>query len=277
MKILTLLVILATTAKSNAFFFNSLSRNNWNGLKVKFGLNPFSNNFDALPRTEADAIKEDFTKISGCKDIDSFRGNRYVKDGDHAVVLLYDDQGNIAGIQAGVPDGQENKYPFDGVRPPFIHENGFNYMTAYFVDPSTVCSPDTSDKEYTEIGTNLYIQNGANPEKDSLLIPRDEAEIGNTKWTEGKCFYGMGKHYWYDLRTDTDCESYFPVFLLYNGGKLNGFGWAFTTNLTSPRYEHPKPSQFKSFMSEVPTCLYNVGPIATMHIYMTATPRLNFC
>lgn len=48
-----------------------------------------------------------------------------------------------------------------------------------------------------------------------------------------------GKHFWYDLRVDLDCNKAFPVFLLYNGGELTGFGWTMLTNLTSPRYEHP--------------------------------------
>ena len=48
-----------------------------------------------------------------------------------------------------------------------------------------------------------------------------------------------GKHYWYDVKEDMDCETFFPVFLLYNGGKLNGFGWAMMEDLPSDHYEHP--------------------------------------
>ncbi|KAK6170277.1 hypothetical protein SNE40_018704 [Patella caerulea] len=278
----TFLVILTTVTATNAFFFNLVdyfSRDNWNALRVRFGANPLESNFDSLPRTVADAVKNKFTKISGCEDIASFRGNRYVKDDDYAIVLLYDVQGYIAGMQAGIPDGQENKYPFDGIKPPFINDNGYNYMTAYFVDPSTICKTgrSSSDFEDSGTGTNLYFQNGNNPETNHMLIPRDEAAIGDPKWKKGKCFQGMGVHYWYDARTDTDCNAFFPVFLLYNRGKLNGFGWAFTTDLTSPRYEHPDPSVFKAFITEVPECLYTVGKIATMHIYMTDTPQLNLC
>lgn len=54
-----------------------------------------------------------------------------------------------------------------------------------------------------------------------------------------------GKHYWYNLSDDMDCGDIFPVFLLYNRGKLNGMGWAMTTPIDSPRYEHPPPSSYE--------------------------------
>ena len=38
---------------------------------------------------------------------------------------------------------------------------------------------------------------------------------------------------------DMPCEDAFPMFLLYNNGKLNSFGWAFQTLLNEPIYEHP--------------------------------------
>ena len=35
------------------------------------------------------------------------------------------------------------------------------------------------------------------------------------------------------------CDDFFPAFLLYNGGKLNAFGWATLGYYESDRYEHP--------------------------------------
>ena len=35
------------------------------------------------------------------------------------------------------------------------------------------------------------------------------------------------------------CDDFFPAFLLYNGGKLNAFGWATLGYFESDRYEHP--------------------------------------
>lgn len=54
-----------------------------------------------------------------------------------------------------------------------------------------------------------------------------------------------GKHYWYNISEDLPCTDTFPVFLLYNGGKVNGFGWAFNPNYSnSYRWEHPTRTVF---------------------------------
>lgn len=52
-------------------------------------------------------------------------------------------------------------------------------------------------------------------------------------------FFYLGVHYWYDLHEDMSCDNFFPVFLLYNRNKLNGFGWGIPLRETSPRFEHP--------------------------------------
>ena len=49
----------------------------------------------------------------------------------------------------------------------------------------------------------------------------------------------VGHHYWYNLTSDTSCDDIWPMFLLYNKGELNAFGWAFQELYDSPRYEHP--------------------------------------
>ena len=52
-------------------------------------------------------------------------------------------------------------------------------------------------------------------------------------------------HYWYDISATMDCKQTFPVFLLYNKNRLNGFGWAFNPDYkNSDKWEHPTKSQF---------------------------------
>jgi len=52
-------------------------------------------------------------------------------------------------------------------------------------------------------------------------------------------------HYWYDISKDMSCDDTFPVFLLYNGGRLNGFGWAFNPDIKGTSwFEHPTKDQF---------------------------------
>ncbi|KAL8606084.1 hypothetical protein ACOMHN_044420 [Nucella lapillus] len=75
----------------------------WNGLSVTFGVNPFDPNvFADLPRTVSDANTHGWTKIADCDNNSKFRGVRYVKNNDYAVVLLFDVNGYVAGIQCGV-------------------------------------------------------------------------------------------------------------------------------------------------------------------------------
>ncbi len=52
------------------------------------------------------------------------------------------------------------------------------------------------------------------------------------------------------------CDDSFPVFLLYNSGKLTGFGWAMIADLNNPRVEHPTPDEFKVRMYKT-VCLIN--------------------
>ncbi len=51
-----------------------------------------------------------------------------------------------------------------------------------------------------------------------------------------------GQHYWYNVRKDMSCDEFYPMFLMYNNGKLNAFGWAFKGDFKSNRFEHPKAS-----------------------------------
>jgi hypothetical protein len=55
----------------------------------------------------------------------------------------------------------------------------------------------------------------------------------------------LGVHYWYNTRKDMSCDEFYPVFLLYNGGQLNAFGWAFQAHMTSPHMEHPPKATIK--------------------------------
>ena len=94
----------------------------------------------------------------------------------------------------------------------------------------------------------------------------------------------QGQHYWADmtgpLNADSKGENFVPLFLLYNKGALNGFGFAFNADLPGGRYEHPSISNLASFFTEVPTGLSDptqAGTLSTLHIFMDSTPFTNFC
>lgn len=96
----------------------------------------------------------------------------------------------------------------------------------------------------------------------------------------------MGVHYWADvsgpLGLDFKADNFVPMFLQYNKGKLNGFGWGFNADLKSVanRFEYPTPDVLGSFFKVVPKFMSDptqAGVLTTLHIYLDSTPQLNFC
>ncbi|XP_076104028.1 uncharacterized protein LOC143072809 [Mytilus galloprovincialis] len=280
MKASVLVVVLAFCAiHCNGFLFGQ--DGTWDNLRVTWGINPFgSMNFAAMPLTEADAKSKGFQKISDCGDSSGLHGRRYVKDNDMALILIYDVQGYIAGISAAVSNSLANGWPSTFLKNhPFVLSGNYYHISAYFVDPAIVCTSGRSAAEYKQqgVGTDLYIQNGTDPITNAIKIPHEQSDISSTQWTEGKCFPSMGKHYWFNVRKDMSCDEFWPVFLLYNGGKLNAFGWAMQADLTSPRVEHPPKSTISAFMNPPPDCIYKTGTLSTLHIYLTNNPAIDTC
>ncbi|XP_052098951.1 uncharacterized protein LOC127733677 [Mytilus californianus] len=110
-----------------------------------------------------------------------------------------------------------------------------------------------------------------------IKIPHLQSGITSTHWTKGKCFPTMGLHYWYNVRKNMSCDEFYPMFLLYNDGKLNAFGWGFIADLNSSRLEHPSHAAISAFINPPPVCLFNSGTLSTMHIYLSNNPALNRC
>jgi len=267
------LIILACSVliSTDALFAKA---SDWNGLKVTWGPNPLSGAyFNSLPRTVSDAITGGFVKVSSCNETAAWRGERYVRNNDYSIVLLFDVNGYIAGMQTSLK--QENGWP-TGL--PFVADGDRFTVSAYFVDPSIICKGGRSASDFQSqgTGTGLYIQRTAVPEA-SEQIPRQEPGLMNSLWTKGKCFITMGMHYWYNLSENMDCKDFFPVFLLYNKGELNAFGWALQSNQTSTTFEHPTQSVFGLFMQTPPKCLSTAGTLSTQHIYLTKNELADFC
>jgi len=270
-----LLLLACLVAGSQAFLFGRTPA--WDELRVKFGV-PFVD-FLTQPRTVQDAVKQGFKLEKRCSESNGFFGQRYVKNGDSAVMLLFDKNGYIAGIQAGVPKNLANGFPSRAVRGLFNDKGSEYVITAYFTNPSKICSEGRSTSQFEREGTGsgLYVQTGPNPRTDIMAVPMQEAQVASTKWTKGKCFVGMGQHYWYNTSEDMDCDNFFPMFLLYKSGTLNGFGWAFDADLSSDMFEHPPPALFSMFMDPVPKCLMNRPTrLSTLHVYMS-NPYSVFC
>ena len=266
--IIALILIIAST---EAFLFGGDA---WNDLKVTWGINPFgSNNFVSLPRTEQEAISKGWVREKNCSEVN---GNRYILKGDNSVLLVFARSGLIAGIASQLPKNLPFNFPSAAQQKYFDDEGDHFTITAYFMDPANVCKP-VSGKQST--GDRVVIKS----KKTELNIPLTTSEVSSF-WTLGQCFYTMGVHYWADvtgqLGQSTQADNFLPMFLLYNKGNLNGFGWAFNANLPSPRFEHPTTSVLDKFFKEIPQFFFDpskAGTLSTLHIYLDSTPQLNFC
>jgi len=165
--------------------------------------------------------------------------------------------------------GKYGKYA--GVRQE-VHETGgnFYYLTAYFTDPKKIC--DTKIHRSEDIGDKLVFLAGKEKYVEAPLLSKD---AGGTKWILGSCYYAMGTHYWYDISSDMDCDDIFPVFLLYNKGKLTGWGWATDVHVKSSRVEHPSSKLIWLFFKKetFPKCVPQIDFHSTQHVYFTKVGR----
>ena len=88
--------------------------------------------------------------------------------------------------------------PKNWIGSPFIEEDGSHFLTAYFIDPHRICDP-TNKRDSHLLGNQISIQmtsalmsSGHSPMR-VMTLPLEEKDIAGTKWTKGKCFWGMGK------------------------------------------------------------------------------------
>ncbi|CAF0898530.1 unnamed protein product [Brachionus calyciflorus] len=274
MKFEIILLVALNIALGQCFLFNK-ANGKWNDLKVTWGINPFnSKNFQSLPRTEAEAVSLGWTKEKNCSQVN---GNRYIFNNDNAVLLIFDVRGIIAGIATSIPKGLPFNYPSNKIQPLFNDEGEFYTLSAYFIEPSSVCSGQVA-RQLT--GDRLIIKGN----QKELRVPMEQQNLSGF-WTQGKCFYTMGLHVWADIEgnqidENTPEENFSPIFLLYNSGKLNGFGFAFNADLPSKRFEHPDKNVLNMFFRRTPLFYKDAnktGKLSTLHIYLDKTPRLNFC
>ncbi|CAF3709047.1 unnamed protein product [Rotaria sp. Silwood1] len=183
-------------------------------------------------RSDSGPKWDSFKSTWGPNPLRQFLGQRFIKDNDIALVLIYDIKGSIAGVQLALPVSMAKTkyYKFDTQKMynrATVAGIDSYVLTAYFVDPQTICTSgrDEARLKLEGSGTGLWLQNGPDPIRDSVQSPLYENTVNTTKWVLGSCFPSMGVHYWYDNRLDNKCDEIFPVFLLYNKGKLTGFGW----------------------------------------------------
>ncbi|CAG0897811.1 unnamed protein product [Darwinula stevensoni] len=264
-------------------------------MSVTWGLNPFDPGvFDAMPLRSSDAEAEGWRRVDEAELCDGgqFRGIRYALDGDLAAILIFDQNGIIAGYQTAITVEEStangNTFPFGEksiFRQDVIDDVDVYALTAYFIDPGRICEGRTDEEFETEgTGTGLYLQIGedpTDPDQGHWLQNLFEEDMpNNPEWVFGACFFSMGNHYWLNIASDMDCDDFFPVFLLFNNGKLTAFGWGIHGYYESPRFEHPPSFSLGMFLDPVPNCLVEVTDtigVSTMHIYFNSDPLDLLC
>ncbi|XP_062613121.1 uncharacterized protein LOC134274896 [Saccostrea cucullata] len=242
----------------------------YNSTSPSFNTNPAA--FSQLPLRESDAILEGFTMLTDCTGSVNFIGKRYWRNNDPAVILIYDSQGLIAGLQTGIPDNLSNGYPTRNLKPrPFVQEGNLLFVTAYFMEPSKICASTRTETQLVSegIGTGLYFQNGPDPMSDSVPVPTDETTIQETLWGQGQCLPRLGNQYHFNVRRDMYCEEMAPFYLMYDRGKLVAFAWFFVSDIQSPVFEKIPPTMYSKMFQTVPECLYNMGQVTTLHVFLT--------
>jgi charged multivesicular body protein 7 len=253
----------------------------WTSLKTTWSLNPINLwAFNTLPRDLTGymsnfELRDDQCKVANAK----FVGQRFWYKEDPAVSLLFDTNGIIAGIQTSMLKTEYNPPAYMANRM-YIDDGDYWTLTAYFVDPSTICSTGRTQDQLTSdgTGTGLWLQQGVDPIKNSVSIPLTEDEVKKTDWKFGHCFKTMGNHYWYNVTKDMPGDHYVPNCLLYNKGKLTAFCFAVNAQLTSQRYEHPTSNVLNKFIDPVPDFFFTdpaYKSLSTMHVYFSSHPRLD--
>jgi len=286
-----IVIFLAVASFADAFF--DLTK--WDDLRVTWNINPFKG-FDPLPRqlkidsltklpidpTSEFVFKDDLCATAGGKML----GQRYWSPKDPTVMLLFDKNGFIAGIQATIAKSKFT--PFDYLKDKsYIDDGDFWTLSAYFIDPTFICGKGRNQVEFKETGTGtgLWIQMGPNAVTDSYHVPLQEENIKDpsSKWGHGKCVPTMGQHYWYDVSKNMTSDKFVPNCLLYTKGKLNAFCFATNGNFESSRYDspHPKNTDIAKFVNPLPDFFYTDPTYAvssTIHVYFTRTGHLtNLC
>jgi len=279
MKCLVLLSISLAVASAN---FPTKPTN----LKTTFGvpLNPFGNAYESQPRTEREALDYGYSRINtgGCSE--TFLGNAYGHPDEPSFVVLFDVAGYIAGVQNVVLTSAQPTVPLPAYQLGtfFGQEAWFN--TAYFVDPEIICDKGRTEAQWEEQGTadRLWFQDGPIADRNFVKIPlTQEGADSEARWYKHFCFIGMGTHYMeFNYDPDQDCDTVFPIHILYDQGVITGFVWQQNVFLPGDRWEHPDHMAVSLIVDRPPKCLdeyTNSGSASTLHHFFYDHPWLTQC
>eukprot|EP00486_Rosalina_sp_Unknown_P007078 CAMPEP_0201571022 /NCGR_PEP_ID=MMETSP0190_2-20130828/13592_1 /ASSEMBLY_ACC=CAM_ASM_000263 /TAXON_ID=37353 /ORGANISM="Rosalina sp." /LENGTH=283 /DNA_ID=CAMNT_0047995249 /DNA_START=20 /DNA_END=871 /DNA_ORIENTATION=+ len=255
----------------------------WDLVETTWNINVFAG-FYPIELTVDAAKKKNWQQLLTCSDSGS-PGNVYTLGGDLSSMPIYNADGYISGMILGMLDPGASSETINKINPytQYTMSNGTKFwgVEAYFRDPDTICK--SGQTKNGDVGDRLWFNNGdGSGNYYKAPLTQNASVLNSTGWELGACFWQMGYHYWRYMSIDMDCDQTYPIFLLYNGGKLNAWGIALAhsdrPDLTSYRWEHPAGSELDYFFQsgEIPKCLPNQGTLSTQHIFLT-NPAYDLC
>ncbi|CAG4931194.1 unnamed protein product [Parnassius apollo] len=269
------------------------------GLRVKFsvGIRPGIDFFFPLPRTVYDAKCEGWTLTE--------RPSGHMPSlvmycpGERIVCTMFDQDENIAGLQIAVPKDEITDSTLDWPTQGWTkwtttttsgETTTFWTIQQYFVSKDTLKTIKEERFTVLERARDVLRENAVwvtafNGEL--VKISKNAADIKTSIFTRQACIPGMGRHYFYNMTSETPCTSstLFPWFAIVHSGELVATGLIAQGKLPVKSdqrdwFERPHKLVVKTIVPDGPQCLYDLvekhGAV-TMHIYYVERPWFIGC
>ncbi|KAH7937430.1 hypothetical protein HPB49_012187 [Dermacentor silvarum] len=235
--------------------------------------------FAQMPLTAKQAEEMGFVQLnSQCAG--TFYGFRFMKDNDPSVVLLYDVNGVISGLQSGFHVENSRMHPRAGYIMDTVAGRDIQFLTVYFLPPELICARGRSLRELEEegVGSNVYLQRETEALSRLVSAPRYDDDLRNSLWVREACYPGMGRHYFWNITEDMACEHLFPVYVTFFRGEIVSFG--FLHSLAPPssgRFERVIKENIGTYLHRPPKCLEKelAAPgtrFSSLHVYLVSKP-----
>ncbi|XP_028176483.1 uncharacterized protein LOC114364502 [Ostrinia furnacalis] len=277
------------------------------GLSVRFGVGLFgwgSSYFIHVPQTVADAKNSRWLETPRPDGPLSSLIMMCPSQNDVVLCALYDDNGDVAGLQIALPTDSYTGAVLDWATQGYTYwtapanSNGQvrNYWTLqqYFVSEATL-KKSKEERRASRVAGRVLQENavwvtGFNG--DLMRISGNANEVtdtATTHFTKQACIILMGRHYYYNMTTATQCRSdtLLPWFPLLDVGTDQLIGMGFTSfgqlpanALVKDYFERPNVSNVKLIVPDGPECLFELADspgLTTMHIYYVDSPWLINC
>ncbi|CAH2045903.1 unnamed protein product, partial [Iphiclides podalirius] len=267
------------------------------GLRVKFsvGLRPGTDFFFPIPRTLEAAESEGWSAVARpTGPLPSL--TMYCPD-DRVVCALFDDDGNVAGLQISMSKDDISGSALDWITQGFTEWTAttaagetkeFWSIQQYFVSDATL---NMSKEDRIRAFERSLMREGAvwvsGFNGELMKISNKADDIADSVFTRQACIPWMGRHYYYNMTSETTCtaDTLLPWFPIVHSDELIAMGLIMHGQNSAKDggrdwYERPSKIAVQAIVPDGPECLYNMAStpgIVTMHIYYVEKPWFIGC